>query len=236
MAVAALDDAIWSWLTRELADEDRVRWHLTQMQRDDAGADDLATIDRHLAQIGRQQTNLAQAVATMGDNPDGVAPLLAQLDALGKQRRAAEQDRADVLARQAQQAAVAAQVRDLQERCRAIAAQMAHGHRLRGPAEDDRRARGAGDPLSRHAQPPLDGDEHHHPGRHHERQGVACISTHECQSKLPKKAGCRSRWLEYRPRPRDVEVRRVGILPNRAPGSPLDVLPGALAQHRLAAR
>ena len=32
-------------------------------------------------------------VATMGDNPDGVAPLLAQLDALGKQRRAANRTR-----------------------------------------------------------------------------------------------------------------------------------------------
>jgi DNA invertase Pin-like site-specific DNA recombinase len=125
MAVAALDDAIWSWLTIELADEDRVRWHLDQMQRDDAGADDLATIERQLAQIGRQQTSLAQAVATMGDNPDGVAPLLAQLDALGKQRRAAEQDRADITARLAQAAAVAAQVRDLQDRCREIAELMA---------------------------------------------------------------------------------------------------------------
>lgn len=125
MAVAGLDDAIWSWLTNELADEERVRWHVERQQRGDIETDDLATIERQLTQLSRQQTNLAHAIALMGDNPDGVAPLLAQLDLLGRQRRAAETDRAAIQARQAQRAVVAAQARDLQARCREIAAQMA---------------------------------------------------------------------------------------------------------------
>jgi DNA invertase Pin-like site-specific DNA recombinase len=123
--VVELDEAIWSWLTAELADEARVRWHLEQMRHDDADAPDLAVVERTLAQITKQQTNVAQAVAQMGDNPDGVAPLLAQLDLLGKQRKAAEAERGEIAARQAQRAALAAQVRDLQEHCRAIAATMA---------------------------------------------------------------------------------------------------------------
>jgi len=120
-----LDDEVWAWLTIELADEERVRWHLEQMQQGDAEADDLATVERQLAALARQQTNLANAVALMGDNPDGVAPLLAQLDTLGKQRRAAEGERAAIIERQAQHALVARQMREIQAHCREIAAQMA---------------------------------------------------------------------------------------------------------------
>ena len=119
-----LDNDIWNWLTAELSDAERVRWHLEQMQQGDQAADDLATIERQLTHLAKQQTNLAQAVATMGDNPDGVAPLLAQLDTLGKQRRATETERAGIRARQAEAAQLAAQLHDLSARCREIAATM----------------------------------------------------------------------------------------------------------------
>jgi DNA invertase Pin-like site-specific DNA recombinase len=123
---AKLDEAIWSWLTAELADEARVRWHLEQqLAGDDPEAADLATIDRQLEQIARQQANLAQAIAMLGENPDAVAPLLAQLETLGKQKRAAETERAAIVARQRDREAAREHIRDIQERCRQIAGQMA---------------------------------------------------------------------------------------------------------------
>jgi hypothetical protein len=123
--VATLDEEIWTYLLFHMNRENPVAWHEAQPQ--DAGVDaaDLAVVDRLLAQIERQQANLAQAIAMMGDNPDGVAPLLAQLDLLAKQRRASEADRTDILARQARHEATAAQRRALQERRKEIAAQMA---------------------------------------------------------------------------------------------------------------
>ena len=123
--VDELDIAIWDWLTTELADEDRVRWHLEQLRDDPADGGDLDGIDRHLAAIGKQQASLAQAVAMLDSNPEGMAPLVAQLDALGKQRRAAERDRADVLARQEQRLAHEAELVDIAAHCGKIAATMA---------------------------------------------------------------------------------------------------------------
>src|SRR5262249_44621969 len=99
--VAESDEGGWAWGTAARAAGERGRARLEQMRDPEAGAEDLAVIERTLAQIGRQQATLAQAVALMGDNPDGVAPLLAHLDLLGKQRKATEADRAELLARQA---------------------------------------------------------------------------------------------------------------------------------------
>jgi hypothetical protein len=126
MRVAELDAAIWSWLTAELADEDRVRWHLAQLRGGMPETDDLTGIERHLAAIEKQQANLAQAVAVLEDNPDGMAPLIARLDALGKQRRAAERDRAEALARQERRIAVETEIADISAHCRQIAETMAH--------------------------------------------------------------------------------------------------------------
>jgi hypothetical protein len=126
MSAAKLDDAIWSWLTAELADEARVRWHLEQqLSGGDPEAADLEIIDRQLEQIAKQQANLAHAVATLGDNPDAVAPLLAQLDALGRQKRAAETERAAILERQRERETARDHIRDIQAHCRQIAEQMA---------------------------------------------------------------------------------------------------------------
>lgn len=124
--VEKLDEAIWQWLTAELADEERVRWHLEQqIGGDDPEAHDLEMIDRQLRDIERKQANLAAAIAALDGNPDALGPLLAQLDVLGKQKRAAEAERTDILARQAQREAAREHIRDIQAHCREIAERMA---------------------------------------------------------------------------------------------------------------
>jgi hypothetical protein len=126
MRVTELDAAIWSWLTAELADESRVRWHLEHLHDDAPETDDLTAIEQHLTAIEKQQANLAQAVAVLDDNPDGMAPLIARLDALGKQRRAAERDRAEALARRERRVVAETEIADIAVHCREIAETMAH--------------------------------------------------------------------------------------------------------------
>ncbi len=132
--VAHVDDAVWDWLTAVLSDEERVRWHLDSLRREDPTAFDLASIDRQRRDLERQQTKFVAVIEHMED-PEAAGPIAAKLDALGKQLAANARDRDAVLARQAAWQSEQARMGDVFAYCRRVAADMA-----RVTAWADRRA------------------------------------------------------------------------------------------------
>ena len=121
--VADVDDAVWDWLTAVLADEDRVRWHLDALRRDDPTADDLATNARQRADLERQQAKFVAVVAAM-ENPEHAGPIAVQLDLIGKQLAANDRNRDAILARHATWQREQAQMSDVLDFCRRVAADM----------------------------------------------------------------------------------------------------------------
>lgn len=96
MTVAEVYDAVWDWLTAVLSDEDRVRRHLDGLRREGPTADDLTTVDRHRAELERQQAKFVTVMSQM-ESPDGAGPIAAQLGVLAKQLRANGRDREAIL-------------------------------------------------------------------------------------------------------------------------------------------
>jgi DNA invertase Pin-like site-specific DNA recombinase len=123
--VGVLDGAAWTYLADVLTDPARIRAHLEQLRRDDPTAADVATLDRHQADLERQRASLAAAITKLADNPHALDELVARLDAVGKQLAATERQRQDVLARQAAWRANIAELADLEARCREVEAAVA---------------------------------------------------------------------------------------------------------------
>jgi site-specific DNA recombinase len=84
--VAQVDDAVWDWLAAVLSDEDRVRWHLDSLRREDPTSFDLASIDRQRHELERQQAKFVAVIERMED-PEAAGPIAAKLDALGPAAR-----------------------------------------------------------------------------------------------------------------------------------------------------
>jgi site-specific DNA recombinase len=95
-----LDAAVWGRVRAVIVDPSTVAREVERLRGNDPTADDLRTVQRLIADIERQRTNLTNAVAML-DDPDAVVPLVAQLRALGERRRALDVEQASLKERQA---------------------------------------------------------------------------------------------------------------------------------------
>ncbi len=102
-----LDEAVWERAMLVRTNGDYVRQHLEQLAEDDSAADELARIDRTLKGLTSQEANISRAIG-MVESPEAMAPLIGQLESLGKTKQGLTIERDEL----AQQAAVLERTRN----------------------------------------------------------------------------------------------------------------------------
>ncbi|MDP9372986.1 MAG: recombinase family protein [Chloroflexota bacterium] len=95
---AEVDADIWRRVRAILEDPAIIEREVAKRRQADPTAADRAAVERGLADIARQQGNLARTLALIEDE-DSTAPLLAELAALGERKRALLADREALAAR-----------------------------------------------------------------------------------------------------------------------------------------
>ena len=100
IAAHRLDDAVWARVSALLTQPEIVAREVERLRQNDPTTDDLAVVSRSLAEVERQRTNVARAVALM-DDEDAMAPLTAQLVVLKDRRDALQAERERIHARRA---------------------------------------------------------------------------------------------------------------------------------------
>lgn len=115
-----LDAAVWARVKQLLSDPDLIAAEVAKRQATDSTAADLATLDRALVEVVRQQGNLARAIAAI-DDADAAAPLVAQMQSLGQRKRELEQEQASLAARHEHWEAAQKRLTDLAEWCGTVA-------------------------------------------------------------------------------------------------------------------
>lgn len=93
-----LDAFVWERARDILTDPDIIARELERLRHDDPTETDLLTINRALAELERQQTNLVRAVSLM-DDPVATAPLVAQLQSVSDRAKSLQAERQEVLHR-----------------------------------------------------------------------------------------------------------------------------------------
>lgn len=96
-----LDAATWKRVESILRNPEIVEQELIRLRKGDPAADDFAAAARVLADIERQSTNIARAIARIDDD-DAAAPLLAQLTELKQRRQSMRAEMERIEARHAQ--------------------------------------------------------------------------------------------------------------------------------------
>ncbi len=118
-----LDAAVWERVESILTRPAIVAQELERLRRDDPTETDLAAIDRAVAEAGRRETNLAQAISMLTD-PDAIAPLARQLQLLADQKRQFLGEREAVLRRRDAWAAAEDQVSSISAWCETVATRL----------------------------------------------------------------------------------------------------------------
>lgn len=90
-----LDRIVWGRVARALWNPDQLWRDAERLRENDPTGDELARLGKLIANVERSQRNVAQAIAMLDGNPDGIAPLVAQLDALAAQRKQLLTDQAE---------------------------------------------------------------------------------------------------------------------------------------------
>jgi site-specific DNA recombinase len=95
ISARVLDDAVWDKVTSVLHQPEIIAREVARRQTRNLRAEDLASLDRRLRSIEKQQTNLARGIASL-DDPVSAAPLLSELTALGEQAKLLSIERSHV--------------------------------------------------------------------------------------------------------------------------------------------
>lgn len=120
MKGSLLDPAVWARARRVITDPATVAREVARLRETDPTADDLAAVDRALAEVTRQQTNLAGALAMLS-TPEAMAPLAARMEELAARAAAFAQDRAAIEQRRAAWETAQGDLRGLAEWCATVA-------------------------------------------------------------------------------------------------------------------
>lgn len=119
-----LDAAVWEKVEGVLTRPELVAQELQALRQDDPSAQDLAVVDRALADISRRQRNLVDRLADE-DDADLVAVVREKLAALTEQKRQLQTERDSVLARHAGWERAQQHITDIQAWCTALAEELA---------------------------------------------------------------------------------------------------------------
>jgi hypothetical protein len=115
-----IDRAVWKWVEAVLTRPEIIQIEVARLRREDPVKADLEAVERRLAEVERQRSNLVRRIATIDD--DGIAAsLLAETSALTTQQRALVNQRTELEAQRAGLAASQQQLDDLNAWCRLLA-------------------------------------------------------------------------------------------------------------------
>jgi hypothetical protein len=92
ITAATLDDAVWRRIRALFLQPEIIEREVERLRTEDPTIADRSTVERSLAAVTQQQTNLTRAVAALAD-PDASAPLLEAMKATGVRKRALEAER-----------------------------------------------------------------------------------------------------------------------------------------------
>jgi len=115
-----LDGAVWTRVREIIVDPSTVATELERLRKANPTGEELASIQRLIDEVNRQQVNLARAIAMLEDS-DASAPLVAQLASLSDRRKALEQERDSVEERRASWLATQANLANLEQWSKTIA-------------------------------------------------------------------------------------------------------------------
>ena len=115
-----LDAAVWTRVRGIIIDPTTVAKELERLRHADPTGEELASVQRLIDDINRQQANLARAIALLED-PHASAPLVAQLASLSNRRKALEQERDSVQERRASWFAAQANLENLEQWSKTVA-------------------------------------------------------------------------------------------------------------------
>jgi site-specific DNA recombinase len=118
-----LDPAVWSRVRNVIVDPDTVAREVERLRSKDPTGDDLRAVQRLIAAVERQQTNLSNAVAML-DDPDAAVPLVAQLTALAERRRKLDAEQVALAERQAEWKSARLDVDNLATWCATVSDQI----------------------------------------------------------------------------------------------------------------
>jgi site-specific DNA recombinase len=118
-----IDPIVWDAVAKVLRNPETVAREVERRREDGGLARDLAAVDRMLVSISDKQRRIAKRVAAIDDD-DVAAPLLAELQALAAQKKAAERERNDLQWRIADEEADSARLRSLSQWCQTVAANL----------------------------------------------------------------------------------------------------------------
>lgn len=119
ISVQALDAAVWDHVSGILQHPDLVRQHVEGARLEDTNTSDLATVDRTLANVEKQRTNLIRKLAFFEDD-SAASPLIAEITRLGKEQQELAAEREIILTRQQRQQDAFATLDRLEDWCRTV--------------------------------------------------------------------------------------------------------------------
>lgn len=119
-----VDAAAWNLVERILTTPRLVAAQVARLTEQDPTEAELASLDRSLREVGRQEGNIADAVAMMDDNPSATETLLQRLTMLADQRKALQDERERVLGQYAAWVAALKRLDSLEDYCRRVAANL----------------------------------------------------------------------------------------------------------------
>ena len=93
-----LDRWVWDYLADRLQKRENLERAVAAQRRTDPTGTELADVEHALSGVVKRQANLSRAIARL-DDEDAAGPLVAELAALGKQKRRLEEERTATLAR-----------------------------------------------------------------------------------------------------------------------------------------
>ncbi len=115
-----VDTAVWSIVTAIVQDPRVIQQQLERTRANDPTADDLAVIDRGIAEVQRQQAKLTQAIALLEDG-GAMRPLVERLETAAARMRQLEDERAQLLRRRASWADTQASYAGIETWCHRVA-------------------------------------------------------------------------------------------------------------------
>jgi hypothetical protein len=114
-----IDDIVWSRVRSILTQPDVIARELERLRGSDPTADDLAAVERSLAEIDRQERNLVDQLANLGG---AVAALIAdKLRAYEQQRERLAAERAEILGRRSAWLIAQERIVDVRAWCEKVA-------------------------------------------------------------------------------------------------------------------
>jgi site-specific DNA recombinase len=115
-----IDTVVWELIVGIVNDPAIVRHEVDRLRQEDPTKHDIELVDRALADIQKQQSNISRAVAML-DDEDALVPLVHQLEMLAERKHKLDSERRHMEKRQASWATIQNSFEDVEKWCERVA-------------------------------------------------------------------------------------------------------------------